>query len=85
MIWIQRFEKLQKIISKNIFRLMNNEAFGKTMKNVRKHRYIKLVTIKARKNYLVSETKYHTTLFFFENLFATEMKKHKYSWINLSI
>ena len=84
MIWIQRFEKLQKIISKNIFRLMNNEAFGKTMKYVRKHRYIKLVTIKARKNYLVSEPKYHT-FFFFENLFATGMKEHKYSWINLSI
>ena len=43
---------------------MNNEAFGKTMKNVRKHRYIKLVTIKARKNYLMSEPKYHTTFFF---------------------
>ena len=76
MIWIQRFEKLQKIISKNIFRLMNNEAFGKTMKNVRKYRYIKLVTIKARKNYLVSEPKYHTTFFFFLKIYLPQKWKN---------
>ena len=56
---------------------MNNAVFGKTMKNVRKHRDIKLVTTKRRRNYLVSEPNYHTTKFFIENLLAIEMKKKK--------
>ena len=56
---------------------MNNVVFGKTMENVRKHRDIKLVTTKRRRNYLVSEPNYHTTKFFTENLLAIEMKKQK--------
>ena len=39
------------------------------------HRYIKLVTIEERRNYLVSEPIYLTTNFFPEILVATEMKK----------
>ena len=39
------------------------------------HRYIKLVTIEERRNYLVSEPIYLTTNFFSEILVATEMKK----------
>ena len=47
---------------------MNNSVFGKTMKNMRKHRGIKLATAEKR-------TKYHTTKFFTENLLAIEMRK----------
>ena len=43
---------------------MNNAVFGKTMEDVRKHRYIKLVTTERRRNYLVSEPNYHATKFF---------------------
>ena len=45
------------------------------MKNVRKHRDIKLVTTERRRNYLVSEPNYHTTKIFTKNLLEIEMKK----------
>ena len=47
------------------------------MKNVRKHRGIKLVTTHEKRNELVSEPNYHTTKRFSENLLAIEMKKNK--------
>ena len=40
--------------------LMNNVVLGKTIENMRKYRYIKLVATKARRNYLVSEPNYNT-------------------------
>ena len=54
---------------------MNNSVFGKTMENIRKYRGIKLVITERKRNYLVSESNYHTTKFFTENLLAIEMKK----------
>ena len=38
---------------------MNNEVFGKTIENVRKHRNIKLVRTEKGRNYLVSEPNNH--------------------------
>ena len=64
-----KFRKEAKTdFEKDFFKLMNNAVFGKTMENVRKHRDIKLVTTNKRRNYLVSEPKYHTTKWFSENL-----------------
>ena len=54
---------------------MNNAVLGKTMENVRKHRDIKLVSTDTKRNKLVSESNYHTTKWFSENLLAIEMKK----------
>ena len=54
---------------------MNNAVFGKTTENVRKHRDIKLVTTERRRNYLVSEPNYHTTMLCAEDLLAIEMKE----------
>ena len=62
---------------KDFFKLVNNSVFGKTMENVRKHRYIKLVTTNKRRNLLVSEPNYHTTKWFSEKLLAIKIKKAK--------
>ena len=42
---------------------------------MRENTDIKLVTTERRRNYLVSESNYHTTQFFTENLLGIEMKK----------
>ena len=60
---------------KDFFKLMNNSVFGKTMKNVRKHRDIKLVTTEEKRIKLVSEPNYHTAKHF--NLLVIKMKKTK--------
>ena len=69
-------QKTKNNFEKDIFKLMNNAVFGKTMENVRKYRDIKPVTTEKRRNYLVSEPNYHTAKFFTENLLAIEMKKN---------
>ena len=56
---------------------MNNSVLGKTMENVRNHRYIRLVTTEEQRSKLVSEPNYHTAKHFSENLLAIEMKKTK--------
>ena len=52
-------KKVQNKFEKNFFQQMNNSVFGKTTKNVRNHRDIKLVTSDKRKKRLVSEPNYH--------------------------
>ena len=56
---------------------MNNAVFGKTMKNIRKHRDIKSVTTDKRRNKLVSESNYHTINYISEDLSIIEMNKTK--------
>ena len=70
-------KKAKNVFKKDFFKLMNNAVFGKTMENLRKHRYIKLLTTDKRRNRLVSEPNYHTTKWSSENLLAREMKKTK--------
>ena len=48
---------------KDFFKLMNNAVFGKTMKNIKKFRDIKLATTQRRTNYLISEPNYYTAKF----------------------
>ena len=63
--------------AKNFFKLMNNAVFGKTMENGRKRGDITLVTTDKRRNQLASESNYHKTKYFLENLITKEMKKTK--------
>ena len=60
---------------KDLFKLMNNAVFGKTMENIRKHRNIRLVTTDKKK--LVSEPNYHTINYISEDLSIIEMNKTK--------
>ena len=62
---------------KDLFKLMNNSVFGKTMENIRKHRNIKLVTTDKKRSKLVSEPNYHTINLISEDLSIIEMKKTK--------
>ena len=62
---------------KDLFKLMNNSVFGKTIENVRNHRDIKLVTSDKRRKRLILEPNYHSFKKFSDNLMAIEMKKNK--------
>ena len=68
-------KKARNEFEKNLFKLMNNSVFGKTMENVRNHRDIKLVTSNKRRKRLVSEPNYHSCKTFSDHLMAIEMKK----------
>ena len=75
---------------KDLFKLMNNAVFGKTMENIRKYRDIKLVTTDKKRNTLVSELNYHTMNYISEDLSIiemnkTEVKMNKPIYLGLSI
>ena len=62
---------------KDLFKLMNNAVFGKTMESIRKHRDIKIITTDKKRNELVSEPNYHTMNYISEDLSIIEMNKMK--------
>ena len=79
MIWIPNQKKTKKKTNndfeKDFTKLLNLSCFRKTMENIRKTRNIELVATERKTNYLVSESNYHTTKLFAENLLAMEMRK----------
>ena len=57
-------QKAKNNFVRDFFKLMNNAVFIKTIKNMKKHRNIKLVTTERKRNYLVPEPNFHTTKLF---------------------
>ena len=78
---ILRKKVKKKKNEKYFFKLMNNAVW----KNYGKHRDIKFVTTERQTIYLKSEPNFQITKFLTKNLLAIEIKKHKYTSINLSI
>ena len=70
-------KQAKNYFEKDFFKLMNNSVFGKTLENVTKHRYLKLVSTDKRTNQLVSGPNYHAIKGFSENLVAIEIRKTK--------
>ena len=67
----------KKYFERDLFKLMNNSVFGKTMENTTKNRDITLVTTDKKRSKLVSEPIYHAINLISEDLSIIEMKKSK--------
>ena len=65
------------ILKKDFLKLMNNAVFVKTIGNVRRHSNMKLLTTETRRNYLVSKSNFHATVFFSENLLPKKQRNKK--------
>jgi len=65
-------------IEKNLLKLMNNAIFDKTMKNVRNHIDVKLLTQwdgRYDAETIIAKPNFHSTSVFFENLIAIKIRK----------
>ena len=70
-------KKAKNNFEKDFFKLMNNAVFGKkNMENLRKHRDIKLIRLKARRIYLVLEANDYALNFFLCKIISRRIEKN---------
>ncbi|KAJ8912307.1 hypothetical protein NQ315_017340 [Exocentrus adspersus] len=63
---------------KNLFKLMLNAVFGKTMENIHKYRIVKLLTSwegRYGANHYIANPAFHSSTIFYDNLVSAEMRK----------
>jgi hypothetical protein len=68
-------KKADTDFEKDLFKLLNNAVFGKTMENVRKYREVKLVTNQAKQTKLVASPRFKEYRIFEENLAGIHMAR----------
>ena len=66
----------KKHFQKDFIKLVNNSVFGKTVENFQKHRSIKLMKIKKKKNVLGVRTKLSYYKFFHRNFIDYRNEKN---------
>ena len=62
---------------KDLFKLINNSVFGKTVENIRNHYDLKLVTSEQKYQKYAMKPNFEDGYPFFKHLFAMEMEKTK--------
>ena len=66
----EKRKEAKNSFQKDLFKLMNNSVFGKTMENIRKRCNVKLVTDRDKLLRLISKPTYVSCKIFSENLVA---------------
>ena len=73
----EKRKKAQSVFEQDLFKLMNNSFFGKTIENVRKRERVELVTTAERLTKLVSKPTFNTFKVFNEHLVGVHLRKLK--------